>query len=51
MGTARSANRMISGTTQLIAHLGCPTESFKAPMIYNPWFEKRGLTPWWCPWA
>lgn len=34
---------MISGTTQLIAHLGYPTESFKAPMIYNPWFEKRGI--------
>ena len=34
---------MISGTTQLIAHLGYPTESFKAPMIYNPWFEKRGV--------
>lgn len=34
---------MITGTTQLIAHLGYPTESFKAPMIYNPWFEKRGI--------
>ena len=34
---------MISGKTQLIAHLGYPTESFKAPMIYNPWFEKRGI--------
>lgn len=34
---------MISGTTQLIAHLGYPTESFKAPMIYNPWFETRGI--------
>lgn len=34
---------MISGTTQLIAHLGYPTESFKAPMIYNPWFEKQGI--------
>ena len=34
---------MISGTTQLSAHLGYPTESFKAPMIYNPWFEKRGI--------
>ena len=29
---------MISGKTTLIAHLGYPTESFKAPMIYNPWF-------------
>jgi len=34
---------MISGTTQLIAHLGFPTEAFKAPMIYNPWFEARGI--------
>jgi shikimate dehydrogenase len=33
----------IRGTTQLIAHLGYPTESFKAPMIYNPWFEKKGI--------
>jgi shikimate dehydrogenase len=30
----------ISGRTKLIAHLGFPTESFKAPMIYNPYFEK-----------
>lgn len=34
---------MIDGTTRLIAHLGFPTESFKAPMIYNPYFEKIGL--------
>jgi shikimate dehydrogenase len=34
---------MISGATTLIAHLGYPTESFKAPMIYNPFFEKRGI--------
>lgn len=34
---------MITGQTQLIAHLGYPTESFKAPMIYNPWFEKHGI--------
>lgn len=33
---------MISGKTKVIAHLGYPTESFKAPMIYNPWFEKTG---------
>jgi D-arabinose 1-dehydrogenase-like Zn-dependent alcohol dehydrogenase len=26
---------MISGKTRLIAHIGYPTESFKAPMIYN----------------
>ena len=34
---------MIRGTTKLIAHLGFPTESFKAPMIYNPYFEKHGI--------
>jgi shikimate dehydrogenase len=34
---------MISGTTKLIAHLGYPTQSFKAPMIYNPYFEKHGI--------
>jgi shikimate dehydrogenase len=32
----------ITGTTKLIAHLGYPTESFKAPMIYNPYFAKHG---------
>ncbi|SMD10786.1 shikimate dehydrogenase [Fulvimarina manganoxydans] len=34
---------MISGKTRLIAHLGYPTESFRAPMIYNPYFEKHGI--------
>ena len=34
---------MISGKTTLIAHLGYPTGAFKAPMIYNPWFEQRGI--------
>jgi shikimate dehydrogenase len=34
---------MISGTTKLIAHLGYPTESFKAPLIYNPYFEEQGI--------
>ena len=34
---------MIRGTTELIAHLGYPTHSFKAPMIYNPWFESQGI--------
>jgi len=34
---------MITGTTRVIAHLGYPTESFKAPLIYNPWFEARGV--------
>lgn len=34
---------MIKGTTRLIGHLGFPTESFKAPMIYNPYFEREGI--------
>jgi shikimate dehydrogenase len=33
----------ITGSTRLIAHLGYPTESFKAPMIYNPYFAKHGI--------
>ena len=44
---------MISGRSGLIAHLGLPTESFKAPMIYNPYFEERGIDvvvmPMGCP--
>jgi shikimate dehydrogenase len=34
---------MITGKTTLIAHLGYPTTSFKAPMIYNPWFDRKGI--------
>ena len=34
---------MISGKTTLIAHIGYPTESFKAPMIYNPYFEQQRI--------
>ena len=34
---------MIRGTTILIAHIGYPTEAFKAPMIYNPYFEHAGV--------
>jgi shikimate dehydrogenase len=34
---------MIRGTTALIAHLGYPTATFKAPMIYNPYFEKHDI--------
>ncbi|HVZ46049.1 MAG TPA: shikimate dehydrogenase [Ramlibacter sp.] len=33
----------IDGRTELIAHLGWPTHSFKAPMIYNPYFESVGV--------
>ncbi len=34
---------MISGKSSLIAHLGYPTESFMAPYIYNPWFDRAGI--------
>jgi shikimate dehydrogenase len=34
---------MIDGRTELIAHLGWPTLAFKAPMIYNPYFESIGV--------
>ncbi len=34
---------MISGKTTLIAHIGYPTEAFKAPMIYNPYFDHAGI--------
>jgi shikimate dehydrogenase len=33
----------INGHTEIIAHIGFPTHAFKAPMIYNPWFEKAGV--------
>jgi shikimate dehydrogenase len=34
---------MISGRTTVIAHVGYPTEAFKAPMIYNPYFDHAGI--------
>lgn len=34
---------MINGKTTLIAHLGYPTDAFKAPMIYNPYFDQAGI--------
>jgi shikimate dehydrogenase len=34
---------MIDGKTTLLAHIGYPTDAFKAPLIYNPWFEKVGI--------
>lgn len=27
----------------MVAHIGYPTEAFKAPMIYNPWFAAQGI--------
>ncbi len=34
---------MINGNTEIVAHIGFPTHAFKAPMIYNPWFEAQGI--------
>lgn len=33
----------IDGHTRVIAHLGHPTHSFKAPLIYNPYFATEGI--------
>jgi len=33
----------INGNTELIAHIGYPTHTFKSPMIYNPYFEQAGI--------
>ena len=34
---------MINGHTEIIAHIGYPTQTFKSPMIYNPYFEEAGI--------
>jgi shikimate dehydrogenase len=34
---------MLNGDTKIIAHIGYPTTAFKSTMIYNPWFQKRGI--------
>ncbi|SAK61536.1 shikimate 5-dehydrogenase [Caballeronia fortuita] len=34
---------MITGNTAIIAHIGFPTHSFKAPMIYNPYFDHADI--------
>jgi len=34
---------VIRGTTSLIAHFGDPIAPVKAPMIYNPYFDSRGI--------
>lgn len=33
----------IDGNTELIAHIGYPTHSFKSPLIYNPYFAQQGI--------
>ncbi len=39
----KAMHMKISGTTRLIAHLGYPTATFRAPMIYNPYFAAHGI--------
>jgi shikimate dehydrogenase len=34
---------VITGRGKVIAHIGYPTTSFKASMIYNPWFEAKRI--------
>ena len=34
---------MINGNTEIIAHIGFPTHTFKSPMIYNPYFNEAGI--------
>jgi shikimate dehydrogenase len=34
---------VIRGTTRLVAHFGDPIAPVKAPMIYNPYFEREGI--------
>lgn len=34
---------VINGRTEIIAHIGWPTSTFKSPMIYNPYFERIGV--------
>ena len=34
---------MINGDTEIIAHIGYPTYTFKSPMIYNPYFAKKSI--------
>lgn len=34
---------MITGQTQLLPLFGYPTHAFKAPLIYNPWFERNDI--------
>jgi hypothetical protein len=41
--TGQAMHTMINGNTELIAHIGYPTHAFKAPMIYNPYFDHIGV--------
>jgi shikimate dehydrogenase len=34
---------VITGKTKLLPLFGYPTAAFKAPLIYNPWFDSKGI--------
>ncbi len=34
---------MIRGSTELIAHFGFATHTFKSPMVNYPYFEQAGI--------
>jgi shikimate dehydrogenase len=34
---------VLNGSTDIIAHVGYPTATFKSPLIYNPWFARQGI--------
>lgn len=34
---------MINGNTELLAHIGHPTHTFRAPLILNPYFDANGI--------
>jgi hypothetical protein len=33
----------ITGRIKIVGHLGYPTESFKAPVIHTPYFERHNI--------
>lgn len=41
--SVRPSTPTIDGLTEIIAHIGYPTHTFKAPLIYNPYFAARGI--------
>jgi shikimate dehydrogenase len=34
---------MITSKTRLLPLFACPAHTVKVPLIYNPWFEKKGI--------
>jgi len=42
IGARTLAPMIIDGSTETIAHIGYPTHTFRAPLIYNPYFASIG---------